>query len=108
MTPSLFSIEFSAMLHNAFEDCNRDVMIRFRRDGSIFNLRHLQAKAKMSTMLLCGLLYVDDCTLIAHTSNDAQFIVNNFSRACCRYGFTISIGKIEIQHQLRPGSPPCS
>ena len=51
---------------------------------------------------------MDDCALIAHSFDDAQLIVDNFSRACCRYGLTISIKKTEVLHQPRLGQPPCS
>jgi len=43
--PLLFNIFFSMMLLVAFEDCEIGVPIRFRTDGSIFNLRRLQAHA---------------------------------------------------------------
>ena len=108
MAPLLFSIVFSAMLHDAFKDCDKGVMIRFRSDGGFFNLKRLQGKTKTSSLLIRDLLYADDCALIAHSFEDAQLIVDNFSRACCRYGLTISIKKTEVLHQPRPGQPPCS
>ena len=41
IVPLLFSIVFSAMLHNAFKDCDKGVMFRFRSHGNIFNFRRL-------------------------------------------------------------------
>ena len=97
---------FSVMLHDAFKDCDKGVMIKFRSDGSIFNLRRLQARTKTSSMLIRDLLYADDCALVAHSFEDAQHIVDQFSRACRRYGLTISIKKTEVLHQPKPGQPP--
>ena len=46
MAPLLFSIVFSAMLHDAFKDCDKGVMIRFRSDGGFFNLNVFRARPK--------------------------------------------------------------
>ena len=106
MAPVLFSLVFSAMLQDAFEQNEKGISINFRYDGGIFNLRRLQAKTKTSSMLLRDLLYADDCALIAHTQSDAQDMVDDFARACSSYGLTISIRKSEVLHQPRPGTPP--
>ena len=52
MAPTLFSMMFSAMLMNAFQDSDTDFPIRYRFDGNIFNLRRLQAKTKVQTDVL--------------------------------------------------------
>jgi len=57
-------------------------------------------------MLIRDLLYADDCALVAHSFDDVQHIVDQFSRGCCRYGLTISIKKTEVLHQPKPGQPP--
>jgi len=106
MAPLLFSIVFSAVLQDAFAECDAGVKIRFRTDGSIFNLRRLKAKTKTSSMLLRELLYADDCALIAHSLEEVQLMVDAFSRATTRFGLTISIQKTEVLHQPRPGTIP--
>ena len=60
MAPTLFSIMFSAMLMDAFQDSDTAFPIRYRFDGNIFNLRRLQAKPKVQTDVLDELLYADD------------------------------------------------
>ena len=60
MAPTLFSIMFSAMLMDAFQDSDSGFPIRYRFDGNIFNLRRLQAKTKVQTDVLGELLYADD------------------------------------------------
>ena len=47
MAPTLFSMMFSAMLMDAFQDSDTRFPIRYRFDGNIFNLRRLQAKTKV-------------------------------------------------------------
>ena len=106
MIPILFVIVFSAMLLDAFKNCDKGIMIRFRKDGGVFNLQRLKARTKVWFMLLRDLLFADDCALIAYTESDAQSIVNDFSRAATRYGLTISIKKTEVLFQPRPGTPP--
>ena len=39
----LFSMMFSAMLTDAFQDGDNGIPIRYRFDGKLFNLRRLQA-----------------------------------------------------------------
>ena len=60
MAPTLFSMMFSAMLMDAFQDSNTGFPIRYRFDGNIFNLRRLQAKTKVQTDVLDEFLYADD------------------------------------------------
>ena len=49
LAPTLFSMMFSAMLMDAFQDSDTGFPIRYRFDGKIFNLRRLQAKTKVQT-----------------------------------------------------------
>ena len=43
------------------------VFIRFRTDGSLFNLRRLQAHMKTKEKLIRELLFADNAALVAHT-----------------------------------------
>ena len=85
------------------------IFIRFRTDGSIFNLRRLLAHTKTIEVLIVELLFADDCALLAHTQEALQYIVNRFAEAAKAFGFTISLKKTEVLHQPSPGgvySPP--
>ena len=106
MAPFLFIIIFSAMLHDAFKNCNKGVKIRFRCDGGIFNLQRLKAKTRVTFLLLLELLFADDCALMAYTQEDLQSAVDDFARSANRYGLTISIKKTEVLFQPRPGTLP--
>ena len=60
MAPTLFSMMFSVMHTDAFQDSDAGFRIRYRFDGKIFNLRRLQTKSKVQTDVLDELLYADD------------------------------------------------
>ena len=60
MTPTLFTMMFSAVLMDAFQDSDTVFPIRYRFDGNIFDLRRLQAKTKVQIDVLDELLYADD------------------------------------------------
>ena len=60
MAPSAFSMMFSAMLMDAFQDSDTGFPTRYRFDGNTFYLRRLQTKTKMQTDVLDELLYADD------------------------------------------------
>ncbi len=66
----------------AFKDCNLGVPIQFRTDGSVFNLRRLQARTKVFSAVVRDLLFAGDCALIAHSQDCAQQL---FDRSHCQY-----------------------
>ena len=67
LAPTLFAVFFSMMLREAKEDLHEGVYIRFRTDGSVFNLRRLLSRTKTLEQLMLDLLFADDCALLAHT-----------------------------------------
>ena len=67
LAPTLFSIFFSILLHEAKEDQSDCIYIRFRTDGSLFKLGRLLARTKTIEELITELLFVDDCALLAHS-----------------------------------------
>ena len=60
MAPTLFSMMFSAMLTDAFQDVDAVFRIRYHFDGKLLNLRRLQAKSKVQTDVVDKLLDADD------------------------------------------------
>ena len=105
LAPALFSMMFTAMLSNAFQDSNSDPGIgyRYRTDGKLFNLRRLQAKTKVHLDKLRELLFADDCALNASNPEDMQCSVDQFSTACSNFGLTINTRKTEVMYQPAPG-----
>ena len=54
------------MLREAQADLPDGIYIRFRTDGSLFNLRRLLERTKTIEELITELLFADDCALLAH------------------------------------------
>ena len=105
LAPTLFSMMFSAMLMDAFQDSDTGFPIRYRFDGNIFNLRRLQAKTKVQTDVLDELLYADDMDKNASTEAKMQRAIDQVSQSCDNYDLTISTKKTEVVHQPAPGKP---
>ena len=109
LAPTLFSIFFSIVLREAKEDLQDGIYIRFRTDGSLFNLRRLLKRTKTIEELITELLFADDCAVLANTEEALQHIVNCLSGATKNFGLTISLKKTEVLYQppLREAySPP--
>ena len=105
LAPTLFSIMFSAMLSDAFRDSNLGIGLTYRTNGSVFNIRRLQAKTKVSETTINDLLFADDCALNTTSETTMQETVNQFASACDNFGLTISTKKTEVLHQPAPGKP---
>ncbi|KAK2573141.1 RNA-directed DNA polymerase from mobile element jockey [Acropora cervicornis] len=102
LAPTLFAVFFSMMLREAKEDLYEGVYIRFRTDGSVFNLRRLLSRTKTLEQLILDLLFADDCALLAHTEEALQTVVNRFAKAAKAFGLTISLKKTEVLFQKPP------
>ncbi len=96
---------FSAILFDAFSGSDNGINIRYRTDGSVFNLRKLQAKTKVKTDIVNEFLLVDNCALNAITKANTQNSVDKFSMACDNFGQFISTKKTEVMHQPVPRKP---
>ena len=105
LASTLFSMMFSAMLTDAFQDGDNGIPIRYRFDGKLFNLRRLQAKSKVQTEVLHEFLFVDDMEKGAPTEETVQKGVDRVSDSYDSYDITISIKKTEIVYQPAPGKP---
>lgn len=78
MVPTLFSMLFSAMLKDAFNNEDPGVGIRYWNDRKLFNLRHLKAVAKVKTNIIRDLLFADDCAPIANSEPEMHQNLDNF------------------------------
>ena len=79
LASTLFSMMFSAMLPDAFQDGDNGIPIRYRFAGKLFNLRRLQAKSKVQTEVLDEFLSVDDMAKGAPTEEKMQKGVDQVS-----------------------------
>ena len=103
LAPVLFNLFFTCVLNHALGDLDRGIYIKYRLDGSLFDLRRLNAKTRTVERLVIDALFADDCALMAHTEVDLQFIVSKFAEASQLFGLTISLGKTEVLYQPSPG-----
>ena len=104
MAPTLFSMMFSATLMDAFQESDTGFPIRYRFDGNIFNLRRLQAKTKVQTVL-DELLYADDMDKNASSEAKMQRAMDQVLQSCDNYDLTISTNTTEVVQQPAPGKP---
>ncbi|XP_078612812.1 uncharacterized protein LOC144882704 [Branchiostoma floridae x Branchiostoma japonicum] len=104
LAPTLFTIFFSVMLQQATEDLGDEdgIYIRYRMDGSLFNLRRLQAHTKTLEQLIRELLFADDAALVTHTETAMQRVTSCFAEAVRLFGLEISLKKTEVLHQPAP------
>ena len=93
LASALFSMMFSAMLTDAFQDGDNGIPIRYRFDGKLFNLRRLQTKSKVQTEVLDEFLFADDMAKGAPAEEKMQKGVDQVSDSCDSYDLTISIKK---------------
>ena len=103
LASTLFSMMFSAMLTDAFQDGGNGIPIRYRFDGKRFNLRRLQAKVE--TEVLDEFLFSDDMEKGAPTEEKMQKGVDQVSDSCDSYDLTFSIKKTEVVYQPASGKP---
>lgn len=96
LAPTLFAIFAAAMFTYAFRDLDDGIYIRFRTDGSLFNLARLRSHSKCTVTVMRELQYADDCALLADSEEKLQTIMNKFSEATAAFGLTINTNKTEI------------
>ena len=104
LAPTLFSIFFSMMLKQATADLSEDdgIYIRYRMDGSLFNVRRLKAQTKTFQHLIRELLFADDAALVAHTEVALQRQTACFAETAELFGLQVSLRKTEVLHQPAP------
>ena len=108
LAPALFNMMFSAVLANAFQDCDAGFPIKYRFDGKLFYLRRLQAKSKVQIDVLDELLYADDMAKNAKTEKKMQEAMDQVSKACDNFDLTINTKKTEVITSQHLESPAVS
>lgn len=104
LAPVLFNLYFTQVLTHAVKDLDIGIYIKYRTDGSLFDLRRLNARTKTIEKLILDALFADDCALMAHTEDHLQTILNCFADASKLFGLTISLGKTEVLVQAAPNT----
>ncbi|KAK3726781.1 hypothetical protein RRG08_059851 [Elysia crispata] len=60
LTPVLFNLLFTCDLNHAVRDIEDGVIVKYRPDGSLFDLCHLNAKTKTIEIIILNALFSDD------------------------------------------------
>ena len=84
---------------DAFRDTDVGISINYHTDSSVFNLRRLQAKTKVTSDTINDFLFANDCALNTTSEADMQHSVDKFAKACNNFGLTICTKKTEVMHQ---------
>ena len=100
MAPILFSMMFSAMLTDSFQNVDAGFLIRYRFDGKLLNLSRLQAESKVQTDMVDQLLYADD--LAENQRKNARGCRSHVKKTCDNFQLTISTKKTEVVHLPAP------
>ena len=90
MAPTLFSMIFSAMLTDAFQDFDAGFSIRYRFNAELLDITRLQAKSKV----LDKRLYTADLTENAKTETKMKGAMDKTSHACDNYDLTTSTKRL--------------
>ena len=108
LTPVLFNLFFIWVLTHALHDFERGVYLRYRLDGSLFDLRRLNAKTKTLERLILDALLANDCVLMAHSEPDLRTIIDRFVEVTQLFGLTIILDQTKVLYQPAPGTtaPP--
>lgn len=65
LAPTLFALYFAVVVREVLQTVSQGVRIRFRTDGSLFNLARLKARTKVSYALITEIIYADDLCFLA-------------------------------------------
>ena len=108
LAPVIFNIYLAAVtllsrhrLHQA-----DGVSIRYRLDGSLFNLRRLQARTKTSTTTIFDLQYADDAAFPSLSAPGLHRTLSTMDATYSSAGLVINAKKTEVLCQPSPGAPP--
>ena len=92
LAPTRFSFYLAAMLHDIPQD-NPGVEIKYRLEGGLFNLSRLRSLCHTRIITVNELQYADDNACPAHSHEEIQHLVHNYSNACATYGMSINKNK---------------
>ncbi|KAI8490935.1 hypothetical protein Bbelb_313540 [Branchiostoma belcheri] len=106
LAPTIFDIYLLAVLTLIKDRLPPGVTIRYRYDGSIFNLRRLNAVTKVQRVVAHDLQYADDCKLVAHQAQHLQDTLDLFNSAYKLLGLTTNKSKTKVMIQPAPGQQP--
>lgn len=110
LAPVLFNLLLSAVTHlfHCALGHKDGVLLEYRLDGSLFNIRRLQAYTKTKSCCIAELQYADDCAILAHSPESMQHALNTIASLYQYFGLQVNIKKTEVISQIfsQTSSPP--
>ena len=110
IAPTLFSVFIACVLDLARDTLPDGVVVNYRTDGRVFNIRRLKTKSRVKTISIVDLQYADDAAICAHSAEDLQGIITAFNKAYQSLGLSLNSLKTQVLFQPAPGQPrdiPC-
>ena len=106
LAPTLFSIFLCGFLSTVTTELTEGVSVEYRI-GGLMNIRRFSARTKVSTCTIRELQYADDLTLIAHSQEDLQLLLDSYVGAYRAFGLEVNVGKTQVLSQFAsPQSDP--
>ena len=107
LAPVLFNLYLSIVMSLFLESLRAEdgVDLEYWLDGSLFNIRRLQAHTKTSVRQLVDLQYADDAAILSHSPESMQYTLNRLTSMYKAFGLLVNTSKTEvIVHQTQPDS----
>ena len=97
IAPVVFNLFIAGVFHCPRLGMNPQdsVGVNYRLDGSLFNLRRLQARTKISHDSIVDMQYADDAAVVLHSALGLQRNINVMHTAYERAGLEINMAKTE-------------
>ena len=92
-----FNIFFAVVLHAIHQKLtNRGIQLRFRLDGSIFDISRLKAHTKTQLKTVLELLFADDAATYSTSEAEMQMIISVFNETFKEFGLELAIKKTDL------------
>ena len=110
LTPIIFNVLLVAITLVSHRDLQSSdcVVIEYRLDGGLFNLRRLQAKTKTSSAVISALQYTNAAAFPSLTADGLQRSLDVMSETYLRAGLIINTAMTEILSASSPDAPTFS
>ena len=104
LAPIIFNLLLVAITHVSHRDLQSSdyVRIEYRLGGSLYDMRHLQAKTKTSSVVISALQYADDAAFPSLTDDGLQRSLHIMSETCLHAGHMINTTKTKILSASSP------
>ena len=80
LAPAFFNIFFTCIMSHAVQELGKDMYIRYRLHGSLFDLCRITAKTNTLCDHMQESLFANDCALVAHANSDVELMVDLVSQ----------------------------